>query len=276
MTEKGSTIDPEGSNTEFKLLHRSFTKNKLMDKLPYNKYRLFALFFFFLFICRMVFGMRVILIIWGERREKTFSRLRGFQTHKVQLRETQDWHFTWVKGISSLYEQCGRKNRPRKNLRSTLVFVSDLGSFFWKSIPTQFSKQALLKPLIFLKSISDMYCILAQAKPLRFKPVCLFLYVYNKNLWDRSTNEVEEESGLSVWSKITKWEGWGKKGRGHKKTPRVRKHPQERAGNSPQIVDRTVSTSPSKKRQTHLRPGGHQCLSLVGYGENLCLQGCCE
>ena len=46
--------------------------------------------------------------------------------------------------------------------------------------------------------------------------------------------------------------------------------------NSPQIRERTVSASLPKKLQTLPRPGGRQSLSLVGFGENLCLQGCCE
>ena len=59
MTGKGSTIDPEGSNT--RLQSASLTKNKSMENLPCNKYRFFflILFFFLLlsfycFICWMV------------------------------------------------------------------------------------------------------------------------------------------------------------------------------------------------------------------------------
>lgn len=73
------------------------------------------------------------------------------------------------------------------------------------------------------------------------------------------------------------WRGGG--GRGHETPPppcEEKTRPQERAWNSPEIRERTVSASLPKKPQTHPRPGGHQSLCLVGYGEDLCLQGCCE
>lgn len=77
----------------------SLTKNKLMEN---HVTSIMSVFFnqFFVFLNDLPDGARDVsdtYYMGRERHEKTLSRVGGFQTQRVQLIETQDWHFTRVK-----------------------------------------------------------------------------------------------------------------------------------------------------------------------------------
>lgn len=104
--EEGSTIDPERFKTqEFKTASSHLSRGAgSMGNSPCNKYHFLFVWFFLCFfflvvvflICSMVLSdASDTYYMRGMRGKKNPSaELRGFQTHRNQSIETQDWHFT--------------------------------------------------------------------------------------------------------------------------------------------------------------------------------------